>query len=258
MRLLYTFLYSNPTALGWDDSITVNGSGETKDLTYTVKVGERKFRTFGGQLHNAAGCLMGRNTRVWNVREVLNGRGLSQATYVIKDTWTDEDRRREGEVYDLLDELPLDAEEKSYLQKVLLTKVCHADVVVDNTLDITLDLSDIKDPHDRFDLIWGGPIEDPSSFDYQREAMLPPLVSRGRMIHNRIVFKEFGTPLHATDSLVQVFKSLGEVAIGMSFTIVPNAFLRPEQDFTFCIGTAGSIAISAPAISSYVAMVLPN
>lgn len=235
VRLLYTFIFSNPTALGWDDSMTVSGSGETENLTYIVKVGARKFRTFGAQVHNAAISLMGRNTRVWNAREDLGRRGLSKATYVIKDTWTDADRRREGDVYDIFDKLPLEAKEKSFLEKLLLTKVCHADVVVDSAPDITLDLSDIKNPDHVFDLVWQGPIEalqpryangvTPSAFHHQQENALPELISRGQMMHNRIVFEEFGTPLHAIDSLVQAFKSIGEVAIGTYTTIVLYVFL---------------------------------
>lgn len=231
VRLLYTFIYSKPTDLGWDDSMTVIESGETEKLTYSVKVGARKFRTFGPQVYNAAVSLMGRNTRVWSAREELGSKGLSNATYVIKDTWTDVERRREGDVYDLFDKLPLDAKEKSFLQKILLTKVCHADVVVDNAPDITLDLSDIKNTRRRFDIVCTESTRNtddvtPSSFHHQRKNASPPLIRRGRMVHNRIVFKEFGTPLHANDSLVQVFKSIGEVATGTYKMIVAYMFLR--------------------------------
>lgn len=259
MRLLYTFLYSEPAALGWDLSMTVHGRGKTTGLTYTVKVGAREFCTSGPQVHNAAVSLMGRSTRVWNAHERLVGGGLSAATYVIKDTWTDADRRREGDVYDILDGLKLSKKEESALKGILLTKECHSDVKVDGTLDITVDLSDLKDPGSVFDIIWTQPIEDPqprcatsttpSSYHHQQDQVLPSLILRGQMVHNRIVFEQFGTPLHAVESLGQMLRSINDVAAGTYSPHAPRIVSCPQQGSMFYTSTAGSIVISAREIS---------
>lgn len=239
--------------------MTVHGRGKTSDLTYTVQVGARRFRTFGAQVHNAAASLMGRSTRVWNAREQLDSGGLSDATYVIKDTWTNMNRRREGDVYDILYGLKLPEREESALKRILLTKECHSDVRVYDTLDTTIDLSDLKDPGNVFDIVWTEPVEhsqprnvsgtNPSPYHHEQDYVPPSLTSRAQMVHNRIVFKECGTPLHAVESLGQMLRSFNDVAAGTYLALVPHIFSYSQQGSMFYIRMVGFIAISAWAIS---------
>lgn len=61
--------------------------------------------------------------RVWDAREQLDSGGLSDATYVIKDTWTNMNKRREEDVYDILYGLKHPEREESALKRVLFTPV---------------------------------------------------------------------------------------------------------------------------------------
>ena len=88
----------------------------------------RIFRTV--ELLSSVGAehLRGRGTRVWKVHEVV-GERLSEETYVLKDTWIDSDRMREGHI---MAEIRNSAtkKEKELIEDALLTMEVHGDVYV--------------------------------------------------------------------------------------------------------------------------------
>lgn len=205
--------------------MTIHGASSVTRPNFAVHVGKRTYLTSDGPVYDRANSLMGRCTRVWNVQELLDDSRMSKQTYVLKDTWTDADRRREGAAYDIFKQFKLDTIQRQPLDDILLSKVCHSDVEIAGMSDATTDLSDLKDKDRCFEIVWrGSDVKDPkprfddstpvSSYHHSITHQLPPPHERRTMVHHRIVFEESGTPLHKIDSPAQIFESISRVAVG--------------------------------------------
>lgn len=194
----------------------------------------RRFRTHGKQESvDEARSLIGRGTCVWNVKEVIVDSDTNEereyGDYILKDTWTDEDRRREGQVYEELLRLPLLESEHMALDKALLKVVCYADVNDGTWIDKTRDLSTEKAAVGRkyalvkinqdVDVDQAAQIESSSAVHQtfcQKSLfkVLPVLPDQRRKVHNIIVFAESGTPLHTVTSLKTVVRAISQVSAG--------------------------------------------
>lgn len=194
----------------------------------------RRFRTHGKpESVDEARSLIGRGTCVWNVKEVIvdseTNEEREDGDYILKDTWTDEDKRREGQVYEEILKLPLLESEHMVLEKALLKVVCYADVADGTWIDKTRDLSTEKAAvgrkyplvkiNEHVDADQTAQIES-SSVVHQtfcQESLfkaLPILPDQRRKVHNITIFAESGTPLHTVTSLKTVVRAISQVSAG--------------------------------------------
>lgn len=145
-------LYASTEELGWDASITRLSS--TKDDTKTqpvtgmeatdlnrtvthpryiidVRVDEqvtRRFMTISPISTSGAYGIIGRGTRVWEARELLDGGKESDRVVAIKDYWIDEDREREGKIVESIVGAAPDEAHRVKLKKHIVDILCHGDV----------------------------------------------------------------------------------------------------------------------------------
>ena len=107
MDFISRIAYGTDHELGWDSSITLyepSVASGTLQYDITVRQGDDgsaiTYRTKRMISNIGADTLRGRGARVWEVAE-LDGNSEekdSGLTCVLKDSWVDEDRRREGEI----------------------------------------------------------------------------------------------------------------------------------------------------------------
>lgn len=207
----------------------------------------RRFITISPISILAADGILGRGTRVWKARELVDGKE-SEEHFAIKDYWIDEDREREGEVVQSIVEAAPDDAHRAKLKKHIVDILCHGDVyrehisivkrdgenpivakemVADSTRDLkeairrrnrAIDLQPPKAPiasiPSQKDQVVSGihtPVP-PSSYlaaSLRRGRPLPGVRTR-----NRLVMKQVGTCLHNEQSLRAVFSGLRDVCTG--------------------------------------------
>jgi Fungal protein kinase len=184
-----------------------------------------RFRTTKILSSYGAKSLRGRGTRIFEVVEIDGNGDPNGSPVVLKDTWVDSDRTREGNILTSLRE-STSGEDRELFEKYFLTTICHGDVWTEfNLLDDTanalmcgLNLSD----HD-------------SLFKLQRKPFIPnyepPSGSAGlratsrvqarhlhlryaHKTHYRIIFKEKGITIDRMRSLPDVMTVLSETVSG--------------------------------------------
>jgi len=147
VALIIALEFASRTALGYDPTIERVGQLDSKAV-YHIKVPvEReslrddapKFRLFETEsLLSDAGAeaFRGRGTRVWTVREVVNGKPAGPLM-VLKDSFVNKDRPREGDTTrKIVGALPEGDERRLHF----LTVVVDGDVVIDGRPDTTDDI----------------------------------------------------------------------------------------------------------------------
>jgi hypothetical protein len=144
VALVIALGFASRTALGYDPTIERVRQVDSKAV-YHIKVPVEpkprrgdvsKFRLFETEdLLSDAGAeaFRGRGTRVWTVREVVDGKPAGRLM-VLKDCFINEDRPREGDTtMEIVGALPEGDERRLHF----LTVVVHGDVVVDDRPDTT-------------------------------------------------------------------------------------------------------------------------
>lgn len=205
-----------------------SADGEYYDITVNDKErGDMRYRTQKYVHYFQAEAPRGRCTRVWQVQK-LNGNNEPEGeALVLKDTWIDYDRDREGNIMEAVINDLSTAEDKETLRKILLTVLCHGDVLgPDGQQDSTRVA--------RSDGCRFYPLYEETTTDKKARATgtnsltnsgaygaLTSKVGRynkpillTRKIHYRIVFEEAGTPLNQVENLRHVFKALWNVSRG--------------------------------------------
>lgn len=209
-------------------------STDPNDVYYDITVnnnrrGEVKYRTEKYVHYFQAEAPRGRCTRVWQARK-LGGDNLDKPegeAVVLKDTWVDYDRDREGNIMEAVINDLSTPEDRETLREILLTVLCHGDVLgPDGHEDSTrLVPSDRWQPYSLN--------EETSTEEDARTTSTNSLANSGaygalppkprgydkpvlftRKTHYRIVFEEVGTPLNQVDNLRHVFKALWNVSRG--------------------------------------------
>ena len=144
---------------------------------------------------------------------------------VLKDTWIDSDRMREGDILASLRETA-DPEGKQLLEKYFLTTICHGDVqtelnVVDDTANALMrGLEIAKDHAPLFRLQQGPNIQENTSGTGSANLRASPAqipsdrIRYAPKTHYRIVFREIGTTIDRLQSLPDVMKVLTETVSG--------------------------------------------
>jgi hypothetical protein len=137
--------------------------------------------------------LQGRGTRVFEAVE-LDGNGEPNGSLVVlKDSWVDSDRMREGDILASL-HAAADEEDKQLVEAHFLTTICHGDVRTD--LDIVDDTATA--------LMRGSQLAQGLRYDMRYAPKT----------HYRIVFKEVCITIDSMRSLPGVMGVLAETVIG--------------------------------------------
>ncbi len=146
----------------------------------------------------AVESIIGKGTRVWKVIRLQDGEPFGEPA-VLKDSWVDKDRPREGAICQELRSLHGPDGPPPELADALLTVECYGNVFIEPGpdliyLDHTIQL----------------PTQPPNC-----GISPPPVWSVGRYkIHHWIVFKEICTPMFNSSTFQNVFRVLGEACLG--------------------------------------------
>ena len=206
------------------------------ELMYDILVHDAKspnseplvFRTDGLINDDGAKSPLGRGTRVWRVKRLVNGEPDDSALgRVLKDSWVDEDRDREGEILEqILDTPGLDDLVQQALAELFLTQVVSGDVVIDGKPDSTRDFLDgVTDiPAERVFPLTVPSDHKPSHRDDQDAPLIVPatdserakILKYSKKRHYRIVFVQECEPLSEQTSLHKVFKCLWDITTSMT------------------------------------------
>ncbi|KAJ3552165.1 hypothetical protein NM688_g4296 [Phlebia brevispora] len=102
VRFFASVMFADVDQLGWDPTMQpVDGTDKFDISVHSRKGAGRIFRTEKLISDVRANSLIGSATRIWLVREVVDGEPSKQL-FVLKDYWIDHDRRREGTIYTAL------------------------------------------------------------------------------------------------------------------------------------------------------------
>lgn len=262
--MFLAFTYASLVDLGWDDTMTLHLDGDEPQYDITVQpfpipsagdgpviaLKSRTFRT--KELLSGAEHLRGRGTRVWAVNELIDGK-VGEDTFVLKDTWVDSDRVREGRITAEILQSVSNEEDKAVLESALLGTEIHGDVFVDGKVDCTLHgdfLSQLVNKcTPRFDFRQTTPITNHETVNHKTrtttQARVPPLSERRDAIaaeksvhpifhhsrtHYRIVFKELCRPLYKVTDLKVILWMLLQATAGKPGCIMSSMIRATHID----------------------------
>ena len=144
IKLFAAFAFADQKSLGFDPTVQpVPGKGGQFVITVHPdddKQNTRRFRT--KQIISSFGAepLRGRGTRVYEAVELdVNGNPIGSPV-VLKDTWIDSDRIREGTILASI-HAAVQGSDRILFERNFLTRICDGDVWTDfNTVDDTANL----------------------------------------------------------------------------------------------------------------------
>ncbi|KAJ3555474.1 hypothetical protein NM688_g2555 [Phlebia brevispora] len=213
--------------IGVDQTMTPRGPHEYDIVVHDTNRGDLTFRTLECLYYFQARAVGGRCTRVWKVRRVRGGE-LYGDPLVLKDTWIDSERTREGDIMEAIMADAADAH-RSTLQNLLLTVVCHGDVIGPmQVLDMTYDLKNVPwrlfemrkiTAHENRAYTISHDTRTASGSYLDRPRISPENSDKptdyGHRTHYRIVFQEVGESLHRVKSMRTVFKALHMICVAL-------------------------------------------
>lgn len=292
MDFFLAFTFASKEDLAWDPMMKcwwdgIAGSPFQYDITaWHMDTGENVvYRTQQLLSDVGANHIRGRGTRVWRVKKVIEHGGVGETEFILKDSWVDSSRKREGKVLAEIHQSTKDPEVIAQLNEILLTMSMHGDVYIGDTVDQTVsgDYRDtiIRDNNVKFSLnhvsssqtATGSSgeelndnkkgkavvirIDEPVG-DYPRHVEEPEEESKtlyySSKVHYRIVFKEVCVPLHSITSLRYYVYMLFKASLGkrhrLNHHLCSSQLSQPSAPFT---ASDGSTEISVPGISSYTA-----
>ena len=221
------FAFADQTSLGFDPTI----QRHREQFVITInpdndKQSPRRFQTRQIISSSGAESLLGRGTRVFEAVEIDKNGNLNGSPVVLKDTWVDSDRTREGKVLALLHTEAI-CEDRKLVEKYFLTTICHGDVwmgldIRDDTanslmrgLDITSDhVSLFKLQVNPFMRTYESLSGSESSQESSRIRARHPHLRYAHKTHYRVVFKEKGITIDRVKRLHDVVTVLSETVGG--------------------------------------------
>lgn len=270
------FIFSSKEELGWDPTMKcrwngIVGSPFQYDITVRDMVtgGNFVYRTEKLVSDVGANHIRGRGTRVWQVKKVSRNHRVGKTDFILKDSWVDSGRQREGKVLAAIRASTKDATITAQLNKILLTMSMHGDVYIGDTVDQTVsgDYRDtiIRDNKVTFSLNHVSPNQtatgssgeelndnkagkavviridepvgdyrDPPPIEEPEDAIEPLYYSS--KVHYRIVFEEVCVPLHSITSLRHYVYMLLKACLGKKHRLPPELcsilLFQPSVPFT--------------------------
>ena len=237
------------------------------DVRYDIRVGSSVYRTQHLVSNVGAESLRGRGTRVWAVKKLSMDKTLNNEVLVLKDSWIDKDRKREGQILTAIRESQAEESQEDFQgSRYLLTAVDSWDVEIDGNIDSTQTcVRDVLRDNGSSELSKTmaavGVFADPL-VRKQVHSKLPP---RGGVptgtpvplsvpeypvkIHHRVVFKELGETVLELESMSRVFHCLADVVRG-KLCVPPSQSMYSirGQVCVLCMSVVGYTVISALAM----------
>ena len=248
---IFRITYATNEQLGWDQSMRlVELSAKDDKPQYDITVMDddtnalRIFRTKRMISNIGADTLRGRGTRVWEVVELDKSKKESGGeTCVLKDSWVDDDRDREGRIIEKIradataaqeraddeyekapeGEKPDRSEIYDTINRSLLTVVTYGDVRAGQQPDKTrnwkspeaISLKSVRVTSKASDIVQTS-LQAAGSIAVETGAESPNLAVTefSTKTHHRIVFKEVGMTIREVPPLSLAFICIREVAIG--------------------------------------------
>lgn len=238
-------LFATEVELGWDDTIELTKhldpevSVQRPTWDITVRNHDDKtttiYRTQKVISNFAADAIRGRGTRVWLVKKLDESGEEVGDPLVLKDSWIDADRIREGEILRKL----RDHDASAALDKYLLNTENWGDVYIEGSQDHTVTLlrkgADLPEAdsvltirlrYERPLIVSGqveaqGVTENPETRGLtEMMPMFEERVNYSAKVHHRIVFREVGKTIDKVESLREIFRHLADVVKGVSQTFL--------------------------------------
>ncbi|KAJ3545075.1 hypothetical protein NM688_g5671 [Phlebia brevispora] len=218
--------------LGWDPTMTRLSKGQF-DVQVRTEHGKTViYRTEQLLSSHAAEAMLSRGSRVHSARRLVNGQPSGDLV-VLKDTWIDADRDREGEILKTIERLANQDGLRGF-DEYFLKVLAHGDVFIQDAKgnlikdDTQLILHGGSAPIEakKFDLKTKPPLkkdaEPALGYHYfcagqdKSEDFLTPPVIRGKKVHYRIVFAQVCKPIFVLRSLEQIVKAVAQLGSPLS------------------------------------------
>ncbi|GJE97385.1 hypothetical protein PsYK624_136020 [Phanerochaete sordida] len=231
VHFILSVMYADPADLGWDPTIVRHRCAYTGTFYYDITVhpegkATEVYRTKQVLANIGAEAPLGRGTRVWRAVKLVDGRE-SDIVVAIKDSWIDSDRKREGDIDQMIKaSAPAGSVHAKLFKKYMLRIECYGDVIVNNVKDETdalhrrgvpipaedgrLTLS-IHSP--RVKLLSVRPVVNAvpnlsNQRTLEEQEQEQPILCYSAKTHHRTVFRDVGKPLHNEKSLQIAFRAL--------------------------------------------------
>lgn len=220
-------MFAKEHELGWDPTMTrISPRDCTDGVQYHIQCEGSTYRTIRLISNVGAEALRGRGTRVWEVRE-LNADGEEDPTpLVLKDSWVDAERKREGNIMDELSKAADANGKKTAFDLYFLKVKTFADVLIDGQLDHTHTLIRRGRTVEKNDMkplkVKAVPLTRRKLQSNMMPAGTPTLpqerskdpLEYEEKVHHRIVFSDVGITVGEVDTLSQAFACLSDVTKG--------------------------------------------
>lgn len=175
-----------------------------------VRVDERVTRRFITTCPlsiSGADGILGRGTRVWAARELLQGGEQSEDVVAIKDYWIDADREREGDIVKSIMDAAPDEAGRAILKDHIVDVLCHGDVYRKQIRIIRRDGQHLEATY----VMARDETRNPKQAIARKDSAIAPHRVRCR---NRLVMRQVGKPLHSEQSLRAAFSALHDACTG--------------------------------------------
>lgn len=226
-----SLMYAPPHQLGWDPTMRRLENGQY-DIDVRSQDGTiSRYRTLKLTSDKDADLLFGRGTRMWKVLALDEHGRTTGLPLTLKDSWIDEDRLREGAIYDLFRSKNQTPAFERFLADFFMNVTTHGEVyieeeaAIDNSRYLIARGAIIPEDCKRF--LFGRPQGQQRKVavghhfvqDSLRTADFPDLLVRHPKTHYRVVFKEVCKPLYELPTLRDIFEALGQACLGMCGTL---------------------------------------
>ncbi|EKM52665.1 uncharacterized protein PHACADRAFT_261246, partial [Phanerochaete carnosa HHB-10118-sp] len=242
VEFLLCVAFAEEHQLGWDPTIKRLPPTPIYPLpryeitvrdTLRDEVVERTYRTKDLIWNYGADAFRGRGTRVWSVVEVDADGNEGTDLYILKDSWADVDREREGHINQLIhsrvakqgEELAPEVYDRFFMQVHAFGDV-YIGSRVDRTDSFKVDRSGEELPSRGTLTVLVRTDDEGNPQDVKLPRRGVPIVTRSirpqepvlrysHKVHHRTVFKDAGNDLLEVDTLVDVYCRIEEVLLGL-------------------------------------------
>ncbi|EKM52667.1 uncharacterized protein PHACADRAFT_211889 [Phanerochaete carnosa HHB-10118-sp] len=225
VEFLLCVAFAEEHQLGWDPTIKrlpptpIHPSPRCEIIIKDTSQGEvieKTYRTKDLIWNYGADALRGRGTRVWSVVEVDADGNEGMNLYVLKDSWVDVDSEREGRINRRINSCTVERGNTLDLQvftKIFMQIQAFGDVYIGSRVDRTdsfkVDRSGEKLPAEgKFTVTV--PTNVTCSTKPRQLVLHYP-----HKVHHRTVFKDVGRDLSEVDTLLKVYRLIGQVLLGL-------------------------------------------
>ena len=241
-------MYADPTQLGWDPTMErVSTRHHVGQVDYIIKFRDVRYRTVRLISDIGAEAIRGRGTRVWEVRQLNKNDEEDPTPLVLKDSWVDADREREGHILATIRETAQGLSNVYDFDKYFMKAKDYGDVYIEDKLDHTYGLirkrsSPVGSEHKPLVIKTKAPVPAKGPHIPSNAAGVtgaPQLpgddddgqnsVKYSAKIHHRIVFTEVGTTVAEVSSLSDAVFAMADVTRGkhIAFRAVSPYLIKP-------------------------------